>query len=59
MIKSMMMRLARHVARMEEKLNEYWILERNPEGRRPLEEPKHTWENNFKIDFRGIGWGKM
>jgi hypothetical protein len=44
---------------MGEKLNEYRILEGNPEGRRPLEEGKHSWENNIKIDFREIGWGNM
>jgi hypothetical protein len=54
MIKSRMMRLAGHMAGMEENRNEYRILEEKPEGRRPLERPIYSWENNIKIDFRGI-----
>jgi hypothetical protein len=36
MIKSRMMRLARHVARMGEERNAYRILVGKPEGKRPL-----------------------
>jgi hypothetical protein len=30
-----------------------------PEGKRPLERPRHRWEDNIKMDFREIGWGGM
>jgi hypothetical protein len=40
------MRWAGHVERMREKRNTYRILAGEPEGKRPLERPKYTWENN-------------
>ena len=27
-----------------------------PEGKRPLGRPRHTWENNIKMDLREVGW---
>jgi hypothetical protein len=30
-----------------------------PEGKRPLERPTRRWEDNIKIDLRGIEWGSM
>jgi hypothetical protein len=30
-----------------------------PEGKRPLERPRHRWEGNIKIDLRELGWGGM
>jgi hypothetical protein len=30
-----------------------------PEGRRPLGRPRRRWEDNIKMDLRGIGWGGM
>jgi hypothetical protein len=27
-----------------------------PEGKRPLGGPRHSWENNIKMDLREIGW---
>jgi hypothetical protein len=27
-----------------------------PEGKRPLQSPRHRWVDNFKIDLREIGW---
>jgi hypothetical protein len=44
---------------MGEKRNEYTILEGKPEGKRPLERPKRTWEDNIRMDLREIGWGGM
>jgi hypothetical protein len=29
------------------------------EGRRPLERPRHRWEDNIEIDFQHVGWGCM
>jgi hypothetical protein len=31
----------------------------NPEGKRPLEIPAHTWEDNITMDLREIGWSGM
>jgi hypothetical protein len=28
-----------------------------PEGRRPLERPRHRCVDNIKLDLREIGWG--
>jgi hypothetical protein len=30
-----------------------------PEGKRPLGRPRHRWEDNIRMDLRGIGWGGM
>jgi hypothetical protein len=35
------------------------ILVGNPEGKRPLERPRHGWVDNIKMDLREIGWGGM
>jgi hypothetical protein len=29
------------------------------EGKRPLGRPRRGWEDNFKMDLRGIGWDVM
>jgi hypothetical protein len=49
----------RHVARTGKKRNACRISVRKPEGRRPLGRPKRWWEENIKLDFRGIGLGGM
>jgi hypothetical protein len=41
------------------KRNEYRILLRNPEGKRPLGRPKRRWVDNIKMDLREIGWDDM
>jgi hypothetical protein len=28
-----------------------------PEGKGPLGRPRRRWEDNIKMDLRGIGWG--
>jgi hypothetical protein len=28
-----------------------------PEGKRPVERPRHRWENGIKMDLREIEWG--
>ena len=28
-----------------------------PKGRRPLERPRHRWEDNIKMDLEEVGWG--
>jgi hypothetical protein len=31
----------------------------NPEGKRSLLRPRHRWEENIKMDLKGIGLGDM
>jgi hypothetical protein len=35
----------------------YGVLMGRPEIKRPLERPRHRWEDGIKTDFRKIGWG--
>jgi hypothetical protein len=30
-----------------------------PEGKRPLGRPIRRWVDNFKIEFREVGWGEI
>jgi hypothetical protein len=30
-----------------------------PEGKRPLERPRHKWEDGIRRDLRKIGWGSV
>jgi hypothetical protein len=56
-IKSRRMRWAGHVARMGEGRNVYRVLMGKLEGKRPLEKPRHKWEDGIKMDVREIGCG--
>jgi hypothetical protein len=38
--------------------NAYRILVGKPEGKRPLERPRHRWEN-IRMDLGKTGWGGM
>jgi hypothetical protein len=51
-IKSRTLRWAGHVARMGEVFTEFWL---EGLGKRPLERPRHRWEDNIKMDLRAIG----
>jgi hypothetical protein len=42
---------------MREGRNLYRVLEGKPKGKKPLERPRHRWEDGIKIDLREIGWG--
>jgi hypothetical protein len=53
------MRLAGHVAQMDEKRNSYRILVGKPEGRRPPGRPRCRLLNNIKMDLSEIGLGAM
>ncbi|PNF20287.1 hypothetical protein B7P43_G14398, partial [Cryptotermes secundus] len=53
------MRWAGHIARMVETRNAYRILVGKPEGKRPLERPRHMWVDNIKMALREIGWYGM
>jgi hypothetical protein len=50
------MRRAGHVARIGEKRNAYTILMGKPEGKRPLQRPKHMWMDSIRMDLSEIGW---
>jgi hypothetical protein len=56
-IKSRRMRWVGNVARIGEGRNMYRVLVGKPEGKRPLERPRHRWENGIRIGLREIGWG--
>jgi hypothetical protein len=56
-IKSRRMRWVGHVAHMGEGRNMYRILVGKPEGKRPLERPRHRWKDGIKMDFKDTGWG--
>jgi hypothetical protein len=40
---------------MEEGRGVYKVSVGRPEGKRPLGRPRHRWEDNIKMDVRGIG----
>jgi hypothetical protein len=44
---------------MGAKRNAYRILVGKPEGKRSLEIPRHSWDDNIKMDLREIGWDDM
>jgi len=48
-----------HVACMGESRGVYRVLVGKPEGKRPLGRPKHSWEDNIKIDLQEVGCGGM
>jgi hypothetical protein len=58
-VKSRRMRQAGHVARIGEERKVYKILVGKPEGKRPLERPKHRWEDGIRMDLREIGLGSV
>ena len=49
------MKLAGHIARMEEGRSAFKILTGKPTGKRPLGRPRCRWENNIKMDLQEIG----
>jgi hypothetical protein len=52
------MRWAGNVARMGEDRGVYRVLVEKPEGKRPLERPRHRWEDNIKMDLQEVGRGR-
>jgi hypothetical protein len=47
------------VACVGEERNVYKVLVGKPEGKRPLERPRHKWEDGIRMDLREIGWGSV
>jgi hypothetical protein len=41
---------------MSDRRDVYKVLVGKPEGRRPLEKPRHRWEDTIKMDFLKIIW---
>jgi hypothetical protein len=37
----------------------YRVVMGKPEGKRPLERPRHRWEDGIRMDLREIGWGSV
>jgi hypothetical protein len=58
-IKSRRMRWAGHVALRGEERGVYRFLMGKPEGRSPLERPKHKWVDNIGMDLQEVGCGYM
>jgi hypothetical protein len=46
-----------HVACIREDRKVYRVLVGKPEGKRPLQRPRHRWEDGIKMDNRETGWG--
>jgi len=44
---------------MGERRGLYRVLVRKPEGKRPLERPRHRWEDNISMDLQEVGCGSM
>jgi hypothetical protein len=59
MIKSRGMRWAGHTACMDEKKRAYRFLVEKPEGKRPLERPRHRLDNNIKMNLNEKLWGAL
>jgi len=58
-IKSRIMRWARHVARMVEGTGVHKVLVGKPGGKRPLGRHRRRWEDNMKMDLQEVGCGGM
>jgi hypothetical protein len=43
---------------MGEGRNVYRVSVGKPGGKRPLERPRHRWEDEIKMGLREIGWGE-
>jgi hypothetical protein len=35
----------------------YRVIVRKPEGKRPVERPRHRWKDGIRMDLREIGLG--
>jgi hypothetical protein len=55
-IKSRRLKLAGHVARMEERRVAYRVMMGKPEGRIPLGRQRRRFEDNLKMDLQKVVW---
>ena len=55
MIKSRRLKLAGHVARMEEDRTAFKIVTGTPTGKRPFGRCRNRWEDNIRMHFKEIG----
>jgi hypothetical protein len=58
-IKSRRMRWAGHVEQMGENRKVYRILVREPDVKRPIGRPRHSWVVNIKMDPVEVGCGDV
>jgi hypothetical protein len=58
-IKSWRMRWAGHIMCMGEVRTAHKILVGKPKGKRPCRSPRHTWEDDIKMDLIEILWEGM
>jgi len=58
-VKSRIMILVGHEARMGEWKGVCMVMMGKHEGKRPLGRPSHRWEANFKMYLQEVGWGDM
>jgi len=47
-----------------ERRDVYWVLVRNPDGKRPLRRPRLRWVDNIKVDLQeveceGMDWKEL
>ena len=56
-INSRRMRLAGHVARMEEGRDVHKVWVGKPDGKRPFGRPRRRWEDNITMDLEEVGCG--
>jgi hypothetical protein len=47
------------VAHRGEERKLYTVLVGKPEGKRPLEKLRCSWEDGIRMDLREIGWGRV
>jgi hypothetical protein len=57
-VKLRRMRWVGHVAHMGEDEGVHRVLVWKPEGKRPLERPRHRWKDNIKMDLQEVGGGR-
>jgi len=57
MIKSRRMSCEGYVARMGDRRGVFRVLVEKPEGKRPLGRPRHSWEDNIKMDLQEVEVG--
>jgi hypothetical protein len=51
-IKPRRMRWAGHIARVGEKRGAHRVVERKPEGKRPIGRTRHRWEDHIKMKLK-------